>query len=141
MLRARPGNRKIDETMAIKIMVIEDDQTMQKLLQTLLEFEGFRVAVLEKEETLGHTIAAIRQERPEIVLLDYYLRKLNGLELLSAIRKDEEIGSIGVIITSGADVASLCLDAGANSFILKPFMADELVKTIRKVMDELSILE
>lgn len=127
--------------MTIKIMLIEDDLTMQKLLHTFLEYEGFQVAVLEKEETIGHTLAAIKQEKPDLVLLDYYLRKLNGLELLSAIRKDDEIHEVGVIISSGADVESLCLDAGANGFILKPFMADELVKTIRDVIEELGIPE
>lgn len=125
--------------MTIKIMLIEDDPTMQKLLQTFLEFEGFQVAVLKKEDTLELALAAIRDEKPDLVLMDYYLRKLSGLDLLSAIRKDEETKTIGVVISSGADVRSLCLNAGANSFILKPFMADELLTTVRKVIQELGI--
>jgi len=56
------------------------------------------------------------------------------LDLLCAIRQDEVTCETGVIVSSGADFGERCLDEGADSFILKPFMPEELIKSIRKVI-------
>jgi len=120
--------------MTHKILLIEDDVTMLKLLQTYLQFEGFQVIMPGKDDNLEQTMESIRREKPAIVLLDVYMQKFNGFDLLNAIRQDKETNEVGVIVSSGADFGERCLDEGADYFILKPFMPEELIQSIRKVI-------
>jgi DNA-binding response OmpR family regulator len=117
-----------------KVMLIEDDHTMMLLLTTLMRFEGFETAVLKNEESLDTIMDDIRQEMPDVILLDVHLGRVNGLDLLSAVRQDEETHRIGVIMSSGMDVSKRCTELGANAFILKPFMPDDLIQKIRQVI-------
>ncbi len=71
---------------------------------------------------------------PAIVLLDVYMHQFNGFELLHAIRKDEQAKNIGVVITSGADFRKRCIEEGADRFLLKPYMPEELIQSIRNVI-------
>jgi DNA-binding response OmpR family regulator len=119
--------------MKYKILLIEDDATMLKLLQTYLQFEGFEVIMPGKDDDLAQTMESIRQEMPA-VLLDLYMHKFNGIDLLCAIRQDEVTKNIGVIVSSGADFGERCVEEGADSFILKPFMPEELIKSIHMVI-------
>jgi DNA-binding response OmpR family regulator len=116
-----------------KILLIDDDATMLKLLNTYLQFEGFQV-ILPGKDNLEQMMKAIRRDMPGIILLDIYMQQFNGFDLLRAIRQDQEINHIGVIITSGADVGERCLEEGADVFLLKPFVPDELIQSIRKVL-------
>ena len=125
--------------MTHKILLIEDDATMLRLLQTLLKLEGFQVIMPEKDDNLEQTMESIRREKPAIVLLDLYMQKFNGFNLLSAIRQDQEAKEVGVIVSSGADFGKRCLDEGADYFILKPFMPEELIKSIREVIAKRAI--
>jgi DNA-binding response OmpR family regulator len=120
--------------MKYKILLIEDDATMLKLLQTYLQFEGFEVIMPGKDDDLAQTMESIRQELPAVVLLDVYMHKFNGIDLLCVIRQDEVTKNIGVIVSSGADFGERCVEEGADSFILKPFMPEELIKSIHMVI-------
>jgi len=117
-----------------KIMLVEDDHTMMTLLTTLLRFEGFETAIIKNDESLDIIMEDIRQEMPDVILLDVHLRRINGLDLLSAIRQDKRTCQIGVIMTSGMDVSQRCMDLGANVFILKPYMPEDLLQKIRQVI-------
>lgn len=124
--------------MPTKILLIEDDPTMQTLLKTLLQFEGFEVVLQNKDDDLEKVLENIQQECPEIILLDVYLRQINGFDLLTNLRENPDLRNIGVIMSSGIDFNERCLKEGANAFILKPYMPEDLVKTIRRVIDERS---
>jgi DNA-binding response OmpR family regulator len=120
--------------MPTKIFLIEDDPTMLTLLQTYLQFEGFEVVLQNKDDDLQLVLEHLRQIQPEIILLDVYLDKLNGFDLLSAIRDEPDLQNIRVIMSSGIDFHDRCLKEGADGFILKPYMPDDLVKTIRRAI-------
>jgi CheY-like chemotaxis protein len=123
--------------MTAKVMLIEDDHTMVTLLSTLLRFEGYETAVLKNDESLDTIMDGIREEAPNVVLLDVHLRRVNGLDLLSAIRQDERTRQIGVVISSGMDVGQRCIELGANAFILKPYMPEDLLQKIRQVIADI----
>jgi DNA-binding response OmpR family regulator len=125
--------------MTHKILLIEDDATMLRLLQTLLKLEGFQVIMPEKDDNLEQTMESIQREKPAIVLLDLYMQKFNGFNLLSAIRQDQEAKEVGVIVSSGVDFGKRCQKEGADYFILKPFMPEELIKSIREVIAKRAI--
>jgi DNA-binding response OmpR family regulator len=118
-----------------KIMLIEDDATMLSLLSTLLEFEGFQATQVGPDSRLDETLERIRQEKPELILLDVHLQGLSGFDLIRSLRKDETIKSTTVLMASGMELSIECREAGADGFILKPFMPDELVAKIRKMIE------
>jgi DNA-binding response OmpR family regulator len=114
-----------------KVMLIEDDRTMLSLLQTLLNMEGFDVAYLERDEDPEAILCAMRLEKPSLVLVDVNLRKMSGFDLLHAIRQDAELKPVRVLMSSGMDFGMRSYEEGADGFILKPYMPDELIQKIR----------
>ncbi len=114
-----------------KILLIEDSPTMRTLLQTLLELEGFEVLISNamKEEDILREIA---EKQPTVILLDVHLRGINGIKLLEHIRKKQPIQGLKVLMTSGMDLRDECIKAGADGFILKPYMPDELFAYLKK---------
>ncbi len=117
-----------------RVMLVEDDATMVFLLKMLLEMEDFEVSAYG-DGTQEVTLGAMHEVSPDVVLLDINLRNMNGLELLKCMRKDDALKHIKVIMTSGLDSSDVCLQAGANAFLLKPYMPDDL---IRKVKEEIN---
>lgn len=114
-------------------MVIEDDATMGMLLETLLQLEGYCV-VQVKQESLDEIVDAVRQEKPALVLLDVHLRKVNGFDLLNQLRMDQDLKLTRVLLSSGVDYEQRSQESGADGFIMKPYMPDELMGKIKKAM-------
>ncbi|MEZ0396918.1 MAG: response regulator [Anaerolineales bacterium] len=113
-----------------KVLLAEDDPTMLSLLKTLLAIEGFEpVAILEKH---GDLIENIRREQPQAILLDVNLGNRDGIEIVRQIRAVPELQSVRVIMTSGLPRAEECLAAGADDFLLKPYMPDDLINRLRR---------
>jgi DNA-binding response OmpR family regulator len=108
-------------------MLIEDDPTMINLLGTLLEMEGFQVFKLQK---FGAVLDDIEREMPDAILMDVHLNDLDGLDFLVDMRKRDSIKDIKVIMSSGIDKRRESMKAGANDFLLKPYMPDELIQKI-----------
>jgi CheY-like chemotaxis protein len=116
-----------------KVLLIDDDMTILNLLKVFLEIEGFDVKRLD-----GASIDALtdlcRNDRPDIILMDVNLRSINGFTLLRVLRQSAEFGDIRVVMTSGMDLTGKCAQEGANAFLMKPYMPDDLVKLIKKLI-------
>ncbi len=117
-----------------KVMLIEDDQTLVGLLKTLLEIEGFEITIAERT-VLDQVPKFILQEQPDAVLMDVHMRGANGLDILRQVRQEADFDRIQMILTSGIDLTDQCMAAGANAFVLKPYIPDDLVATIRKAIN------
>jgi DNA-binding response OmpR family regulator len=115
-----------------KIMLIEDDRTMIGLLTTLLKMEGFQV-FSGGEGNFSAALQAIRLEQPDIALVDVHLQNGSGIDLLRAIRQDPQMKTVRIIMSSGMDFRAECLEAGADAFLLKPYMPDDLIKLVKQV--------
>jgi CheY-like chemotaxis protein len=114
-------------------MLAEDDVTMVSLLKTLLRMEGYMVIALDAD---ADVLEAVKSEKPDLLLLDVYLsHKQSGLEILDKLRRSEDTHSVRVVMTSGLDVKDECLRRGANDFLLKPYMPDDLIGTLHKNID------
>jgi DNA-binding response OmpR family regulator len=114
-----------------KVLLVEDDATMQAVLRTLLEIEGFQVSIAPDRKGQKELVNFIKDENPDVMLLDVHLRETSGIEILRELRQDAAYANTRVIMTSGLDVKEKCIAAGANSFLLKPYMPDELIKKLR----------
>lgn len=113
-----------------KVLLIEDDETMLSLLSTLLQLEGYEVARIERGASASQVLDRVREEKPTLILLDVHLQNLNGLDLLRSLRRDAQLSDTRVLMSSGMDLNHECIQAGANGFILKPYMPDELIQEI-----------
>jgi CheY-like chemotaxis protein len=112
-----------------KVLLADDNLTMVTLLKTLLGMEGYTTASLLDKK--GDLIENIRQEKPDLLILDVYLGSCSGLELVRQIRATDDLRNIRVLMASGMDRAEECLAAGADAFLLKPYMPEELFKKLR----------
>ncbi len=112
-----------------KIMLAEDDATMLSLLETLLGLEGFQTVKLKPTDDV---LEAIRANTPDVVLMDIHLDQGSGLDFLRQMRASEDLKHTPVIMSSGMSLANECRAAGANDFLMKPYMPNDLIELIRK---------
>ena len=99
------------------------------LLKTLLGLEGYQVATLM--DKAGDIMDNIRQANPDVLLIDIYLGDQNGLDIVRQIRTSPDLDHLKIIMASGVDKTEECLAAGANVFLLKPYMPNELFAILR----------
>lgn len=114
-----------------KIMLAEDDPTMLRLLNTLMGLEGFETASLKPTDDV---LDAVEREAPDALLLDLHLPQGSGLDFLRAIRADSRFEGLIIVMASGMDLQDQCMAAGANEFLLKPFMPDTLINALRSLL-------
>ncbi len=112
-----------------KILLAEDDETMVGLLTTLLRMDGYDVRALDADEDVA---AVVQRDCPDVLVLDVHLSGQNGLDVLDTIRQADGGHRIRVIMISGLNVKDESLRHGADGFLLKPFMPDDLMKVLRK---------
>jgi DNA-binding response OmpR family regulator len=119
--------------MMAKLVLVEDDITMLGLLETLFQLEGYRAIrfIGASSDDLLHLLQC---EKPDVLLMDVNLRHFNGLEIIPQLHKEPDLNQMSIIMTSGVDLRDQCLKAGANAFIMKPFIPDELLNVIRDLL-------
>jgi DNA-binding response OmpR family regulator len=115
----------------LKVLLAEDDLTMVSLLTTLLKMEGFNVVSLHADADVP---AAVRSEKPDVLLMDVHLSHQSGLDILQTIRQSKDMSQTRVIMSSGANVREECINCGANGFLLKPYMPDELITILKQTI-------
>jgi DNA-binding response OmpR family regulator len=113
----------------LKILLADDDYTMVALLKTLLSMEGYQVATLLDKP--GDIFENIRLAKPDVLLMDIYLGDRNGLDIVRQIRKMPEFDGIRIVMVSGVEKTDESLAAGADKFLLKPYMPNELFEILR----------
>lgn len=120
--------------MAAKVLVIEDEEAIAQLLAYNLEKEGFAVRIAgEGDEAL----VALDEERPDIVLLDWMLPNISGIEICRQIRARQGTRDLPVImLTARGEEEDRVrgLDVGADDYVTKPFSMSELVARVRAVL-------
>ncbi len=112
-----------------KVALAEDDQTMVSLLTTRLKMDGFEVRTIDADEDVP---TVVEREMPDVLLLDVHLSRQNGLDVLDAIRSSEASHTARIVMISGLNMKEECLRHGADDFLLKPFMPDDLLSLLRK---------
>jgi CheY-like chemotaxis protein len=117
-----------------KIMVVEDDNTMQSLLGTLLQMEGYEV--IFGGDSLGEIMDTIAHGQPDILLVDVKLKKCSGLEITQKIRQNTGEYNPFILMTSGREMSEQCYAAGADGFLLKPYMPNELTDWLKDKIEQ-----
>ena len=119
------------------ILIVEDEAALITLLHYNLEKEGFEVGeAVDGEEALF----MIRERRPDLVVLDWMLPSLSGIEVCRRIRRMPEHKNLPIImLTARGEEADRIrgLDSGADDYVVKPFSPSELIARIKAVLRRL----
>ena len=86
-------------------------------------------------EKIEDIIETLCQEKPDLILMDVHLRHLNGFDIMESLRGESELSGTKVLIASGVELTNKSHQAGADGFILKPFMPDELIGKIQQTLE------
>ncbi len=110
------------------VLVVDDDASLAEMLTIVLRGEGFEPVVVNRGDD---ALAAFRQHRPDMVLLDLMLPGMDGIDVCKALRA--ESGVPIVMLTAKTDTIDVVvgLESGADDYIMKPFKPKELVARIR----------
>jgi putative two-component system response regulator len=122
------------EPQSARILVIEDDDYVRRLLRRLLSPVGYAV---EEAATAEDGLARLRAEPPDLVLLDLHLPDRSGHEVLEAIRSDPATRLLPVVMLTGMATAAEKMRAqaeGVTDFIAKPFSQEELLPRVRALV-------
>ncbi|MEA3325824.1 MAG: response regulator transcription factor [Chloroflexota bacterium] len=126
-----------------RILIIEDDEEILRGLNRLLTYEGYLV---DTAITGKAGLVLANQQRPDLVVLDWMLPNLDGLEVCRRLRR---LGNQPILMLTAKDTVSDLvrgLDAGADDYVVKPFENDELLARIRAILrrtaaDRVKVLE
>ncbi len=122
--------------MAAKILLIEDDQLIQRMYEKIFTFEKFEVEMASDGEE-GLEKARTMQPKPTVILLDVMMPKMNGMQVLEKLKLDPELKTIPVVMLSnlaGENDVETALSKGAVKYIIKseydPKQISDIVKEI-----------
>ncbi len=116
------------------VLVVEDETALVTLLRYNLEREGFRVAAAGDGE---EALLVAREQKPDLVLLDWMLPLLSGIEVCRQLRRMSETRGVPIIMLTarGEEGDKLRgLDSGADDYVTKPFSPTELIARVRAVL-------
>ncbi|MBP7241361.1 phosphate regulon transcriptional regulator PhoB [Amaricoccus sp.] len=120
--------------MCAKVLVVEDDEAISHLLAYNLEKEGFSVAAVADGDD---ALTAVDEQSPDLVLMDWMLPNVSGVELCRRLRMRTETREIPVILLTARGEEEdrvRGLDVGADDYVTKPFSMSELVARVRAVL-------
>ena len=120
--------------MTKRILVVEDQQDNRQILRDLLESANYVVIEVEDGE---QALAAVRAQRPDLILMDVQLPILDGFEATRRIKADPELNSIPVIVVTsyalGGD-ESKARAAGCDGYVTKPYSPRQLLAKIKQYL-------
>lgn len=129
--------KKVQATKPLKILLINDDEDDTYILHEVAELfiDKITLANLDIQASVSESITS--DNLPDIVLLDLYVSKINGVDVLKQIRATKHLKSIPVIIYSGRQHSSIikkCFELGATLFVEKPHTYKGVERLFKKIM-------
>lgn len=115
-----------------RILVVEDEKQIAKILKIELEYEGYEVNVAYDGKS---GLQAALNDKLDLILLDVMLPEMNGIEVLRKIRKENNLIPVILLTARNMTMDKVAgLDQGANDYITKPFEIEELLARIRSCL-------
>ncbi len=116
------------------ILVVDDDRKITDMLRRTLAYEGYRVVVgYDGQEALNKA----QSERPDLVVLDWLMPKLNGLETARLLRSISDVPILMLTARDAVEHRVEGLNSGADDYLVKPFAPEELLARIRALLRRL----
>lgn len=115
--------------MSKKVLIAEDDEGILDAIKVMLEMEGYDV----KTTVDGKTLHDIKEELPDLFLLDIWMPGMDGRDICKYLKGQEQTKHIPIILMSASkNIETTVWEVGANDFLAKPFELDELVSMVEK---------
>src|SRR2546421_3723515 len=114
-----------------RIMVVDDDPQIRRVLRTALVAQGYEAVDARNGE---EAIERLREEKPDLIILDVNMPRMNGLEACRVIRFTSDVPIIMLTVRDTEADKIQALDAGADDYVTKPFSYPELLARIRAAL-------
>ncbi len=118
----------------IKILIVDDFKTMRKIIRNLLKELGF--SNVKEAEDGSMALGILKAENFDLVISDWNMPRMEGIELLKKIRKTEQLEHLPVLMITAEDKREQVIEAaqhGINGYIVKPFNAATLKEKIERI--------
>jgi CheY-like chemotaxis protein len=128
--RPRPGQRR-----QRSVLIVDDSADTREMYGTFLGFRGFSVLTAPDGDA---AVALARSRRPDVIVMDLAMPRLNGISAVQRLRHDPRTRSIPVIILTGYAFRAIqqgALEAGADAFLTKPCLPEDLERHVRALLD------
>ena len=119
-----------------KVLLVEDEKNIILGVRTCLEAVGYEVHVVEDGEA---ALNFVRKEKPDLILLDLLLPKIDGFEVCATLKKDDETKHIPIVVLTAKATEEdrrNVIKLGADAYMTKPFRPQELWDEIKKFLPE-----
>ena len=119
--------------MTARILIVEDHPTMREAMRLVLEGEGFDIDEASDGE---QALAAVQDERPDLVLLDMSIPVVPGPDVLAAVKGDPATSDVRVIVVTatGEEGRAAAMAGGADHYFTKPFSPIALLQAVEEVL-------
>lgn len=116
------------------ILVLDDDPDLGTIIKLMLVYEGYTVSLSEKSEEITEIL---RNKTIDLIIMDMLLSGANGKDLCSALKQDDNTQHIPIMMISAhPNAKEICLAAGADDFISKPFDMDDLLSRVNLLITQ-----
>lgn len=123
-----------------KVLLVEDEKNIILGVRTCLDAVGYHVEVVEDGE---EALESVRREKPDLMLLDLLLPKVDGFEVLGVLKSDKGTSDMPIIVLTakaGEEDRQRAMELGADAYMTKPFRPQELWDILKKYLPEDSLL-
>jgi len=120
----------------MKVLIVDDFATMRKILRNILKQIGF--TNISEADDGSTAIKELKKEKFDLVLCDWNMPQMPGIELLKKMKSDAELRDIPfIMVTADAEKKHIMegVKAGVSSYVVKPFSADTMNEKLKKVFD------
>jgi DNA-binding response OmpR family regulator len=118
--------------MAQRILVLDDDPDIGIMIKLMLEYKGYSVIVSERAE---HAEEVLRNNNIDLVIMDMLLSGVNGIDVCAALKENSDTATIPVVMISAhPNAKEICMQAGADEFISKPFDMQDMLSKINHLV-------
>ena len=118
-----------------RVLIVDDDPAIRRDVSALLDLDEY--GLLEAADGQA-ALEVVRDERPDLVILDLTMPRLDGLGTCQALRSDPELAGTRVLVLTGRDQPddrAAARDAGADAYLVKPFSSLALLDAVKRLTD------
>lgn len=128
------GQNEIEKDKTAMVLIVEDSPTQLLILKNLLENNGYKV---ERAVDGEDALTCARREKPDLIISDIFMPKMDGYELCEALKQDSHLRQIPVILLttmSASESIVKALNTGADYFVPKPYNENYLISKIKSIL-------
>ena len=127
------GAARLDEGMGVSVLIVDDVEDTRELYERYFQFRGARVTTAADGEA---ALLVVGSQRPDVIVLDLAMPRMTGWEVIQRLKGDAQTRVIPIVVLSGQDARESALEAGADSYLEKPCLPDELLAEVLRVLGD-----